>query len=138
MTALAKFEHFCLLTLIMFLTNLVQTYQALICPKSWRIGSNGRKYLKIIIFRKFEHSSLSTSKRKEETSRVCNCKEHFNDLCQIQCKRYFTCKFSTRDEFNSTYGQSSHRGYILKRVEISTLRLFQPCLNDRVEISTWV
>ena len=53
-------------------------------------------------------------------------------------KGYVTCKFSTRNEFNSTYGQSFLRGYMLKQVEISALWLFQPCLKGRVEISTRV
>ena len=52
--------------------------------------------------------------------------------------KYVTCKFSTRFESNSTYGQSSIRENMLKRVEISGLRLFQPCLNDKFEIRTRV
>ena len=32
-------------------------------------------------------------------------------------KEYVTCKFSTRVELTSTYGQNSLCGYMLKRVE---------------------
>ena len=34
---------------------------------------------------------------------------------------------SARFDFNASHGQSSLRGYILKRVEISAQLLFQPC-----------